>query len=177
LRAIKCASKRLRRRPWPSLLAPDTVLGLELDEVLVDGFDSLLLEPGDPHQHPGATLQEIADVLGVSHERVRQIEGKALRKLRHPKLARHLVDFLVDEQLADNVRARHRPPPRVPPPQIVSHFTPQSFAEMLRCARFVKYYGACECGWHGPPRDTNDTGWADYTAHRKANECAYDLGP
>ncbi len=33
---------------------------------------------------PPATLQEIADVFGVTHERIRQIEGKALRRLAGP---------------------------------------------------------------------------------------------
>lgn len=32
------------------------------------------------------TLQEIADTLGVTRERTRQIEAIALKKLKHPKL-------------------------------------------------------------------------------------------
>jgi RNA polymerase primary sigma factor len=36
------------------------------------------------------TLQGVADVLQVSRERVRQIETKALRKLRQTPAARHL---------------------------------------------------------------------------------------
>lgn len=32
------------------------------------------------------TLQEIADTLGVTRERARQIEAQALKKLKHPKL-------------------------------------------------------------------------------------------
>jgi len=32
------------------------------------------------------TLQEIADTLGVTRERARQIEMQALKKLKHPKL-------------------------------------------------------------------------------------------
>lgn len=32
------------------------------------------------------TLQEIADTLGVTRERTRQIEMQALKKLKHPKL-------------------------------------------------------------------------------------------
>jgi RNA polymerase primary sigma factor len=40
------------------------------------------------------TLEEVGRVVGVTRERVRQIEGAALRKLRHPSRARKLVDFL-----------------------------------------------------------------------------------
>lgn len=40
------------------------------------------------------TLQELADELGVSRERVRQIERKALRKLRHPHHRRKLLGYL-----------------------------------------------------------------------------------
>ena len=38
------------------------------------------------------TLQQIGDVLGVSRERVRQIEKKALRKLRHPSRMKRFDD-------------------------------------------------------------------------------------
>ena len=41
-----------------------------------------------------ATLHELADEYGVSAERIRQIEAKALRKLRHPTRSRHLRDYL-----------------------------------------------------------------------------------
>lgn len=40
------------------------------------------------------TLQELADAMGVSRERVRQIERKALRKLRHPYHRRRLLEYL-----------------------------------------------------------------------------------
>jgi len=40
------------------------------------------------------TLREIGDILGVSRERVRQLETKALRKLRSLAMKRHLKDFL-----------------------------------------------------------------------------------
>ena len=40
------------------------------------------------------TLNEIGVEYSVTSERVRQIEGKALRKLKHPSQARNLVDFL-----------------------------------------------------------------------------------
>jgi RNA polymerase primary sigma factor len=40
------------------------------------------------------TLKEVGDRIGVTRERVRQIEGKALRKLRHPRHSRVLKDHL-----------------------------------------------------------------------------------
>lgn len=41
----------------------------------------------------GYTLQAVADALDVDRERVRQIEAKALRKLRHPSRSRNLTIF------------------------------------------------------------------------------------
>jgi RNA polymerase primary sigma factor len=40
------------------------------------------------------TLEEVGKHFKVTRERIRQIEAKALRKLRHPTRSRHLRDYL-----------------------------------------------------------------------------------
>ena len=42
---------------------------------------------------PEQTLQEVAKVFGVTRERIRQIEAKALQKLRHPARIHKLASF------------------------------------------------------------------------------------
>ena len=42
------------------------------------------------------TLEEVGKKFNVTRERIRQIEAKALRKLRHPSRAKKLKDFLTD---------------------------------------------------------------------------------
>ena len=42
------------------------------------------------------TLEEVGQIFNVTRERIRQIEAKALRKLRHPSRSRRLKDFLTD---------------------------------------------------------------------------------
>lgn len=42
------------------------------------------------------TLEEVGKKFGLTRERIRQIEGRALRRLRHPRRSRHLRDYLDD---------------------------------------------------------------------------------
>ena len=39
------------------------------------------------------TLEEVGQIFGVTRERIRQIENKAIRKLRHPSRAKKIKDF------------------------------------------------------------------------------------
>ena len=47
------------------------------------------IDDGNPR-----TLEEVGTIFDVTRERIRQIEAKALRKLRHPKRSRKLRDFV-----------------------------------------------------------------------------------
>ena len=80
---LQSVSQHLLREELDSLL--QTILKPREAEVIRWRFG---LVDGETHR-----LQEIADMLGVTRERIRQIESKALRKLRHPTHSRNLREY------------------------------------------------------------------------------------
>ena len=49
------------------------------------------------------TLEEVGEMMGVTRERIRQIEAKALRKLQHKKRRDQLKDFVTAEDYDRNL--------------------------------------------------------------------------
>jgi RNA polymerase primary sigma factor len=60
------------------------------------------------------TLEEVGKQFKVTRERIRQIEAKALRKMRHPTRIRQLHGFFDAEQI-DNPQNLLKKPPAIPP--------------------------------------------------------------
>jgi RNA polymerase primary sigma factor len=79
---------------------PDTVIHIKLREQIEEALKSLTereakvlkmrfaLGDGDEH-----TLEEVGQQFKVTRERIRQIEAKALRKLKHPSHSKKLKSF------------------------------------------------------------------------------------
>jgi RNA polymerase primary sigma factor len=83
--------------PTPTQTAYQNLLRDKIEEVLAT------LSPREArilrlrfglHNGRPYTLEEVGQKFGLTRERIRQIEGKALRRLRHPRRARQLRDYL-----------------------------------------------------------------------------------
>jgi RNA polymerase primary sigma factor len=83
--------------PTPTQSAYQNLLREKIEEVLAT------LSPREArilrlrfglHNGRSYTLEEVGQKFGLTRERIRQIEGKALRRLRHPRRSRQLRDYL-----------------------------------------------------------------------------------
>lgn len=83
--------------PVPAEAAAQTLLKEQLDEVLdtlTDREQKVLRLRFGMNDGRARTLEEVGKEFDVTRERIRQIEAKALRKLRHPSRSRKLRDYL-----------------------------------------------------------------------------------
>jgi len=84
------------RTPGPADATSNALLAEALKEILDTlterEADVLRMRFGmyDGRNH---TLEEVGQIFGVTRERIRQIENKAIRKLRHPSRAKKIKDF------------------------------------------------------------------------------------
>ena len=84
------------RTPGPADATSNALLAEALKEILDTlterEADVLKMRFGmyDGRSH---TLEEVGQIFGVTRERIRQIENKAIRKLRHPSRAKKIRDF------------------------------------------------------------------------------------
>ncbi len=83
--------------PVPADAAAFTLLKEQLEEVLetlTEREQKVLRLRFGLDDGRARTLEEVGKVFNVTRERIRQIEAKALRKLRHPSRSRKLKDYL-----------------------------------------------------------------------------------
>lgn len=105
----------------PALLENDIDdMGLfreELKDVMTDMLDSMTPREAKVlrlrfgigcEEH---TLEDAAKVFGCTRERVRQIEARALRKMRHPSRSDHIKDFMMGDAVETPTMRGNRPAP------------------------------------------------------------------
>ena len=83
--------------PVPADAAAFTLLKEQLEEVLgtlTEREQKVLTLRFGLEDGRARTLEEVGKEFNVTRERIRQIEAKALRKLRHPSRSRKLKDYL-----------------------------------------------------------------------------------
>ncbi len=83
--------------PTPAQSAYDNLLRAKIEEVLatLTPREARILRLRFGLQNGRSyTLEEVGQKFGLTRERIRQIEGQALRRLRHPRRSRQLRDYL-----------------------------------------------------------------------------------
>ncbi|WP_313952522.1 sigma-70 family RNA polymerase sigma factor [Accumulibacter sp.] len=87
------------------------------------------------------TLEETGEHFGVTRERIRQIEAKALKKLAHPSRSSVLADFLCSHRSA--AKRVSDPAPRLPlTPEEACVLAPEPDATDTTLVAFARSYGA-----------------------------------
>ncbi len=84
--------------PTPTESAHDNLLREKLEELLetLSSREARILRLRFGLQDGRSyTLEEVGQKFGLTRERIRQIEGRALRRLRHPRRSRQLRDYLL----------------------------------------------------------------------------------
>ncbi len=82
--------------PGPADATSNTLLAEALSEILgtlTDREADVLRMRFGMYDGRTHTLEEVGQIFGVTRERIRQIENKAIRKLRHPSRAKKIKDF------------------------------------------------------------------------------------
>ena len=82
--------------PSPADATSNTLLAEALTEILgtlTDREADVLRMRFGMYDGRTHTLEEVGQIFGVTRERIRQIENKAIRKLRHPSRAKKIKDF------------------------------------------------------------------------------------
>ena len=82
--------------PGPADATSNTMLAEALDEILgtlTEREADVLRMRFGLYDGRTRTLEEVGQIFGVTRERIRQIENKAIRKLRHPSRAKKIRDF------------------------------------------------------------------------------------
>ena len=82
--------------PGPADATSNTLLAEALSEILgtlTEREASVLRMRFGMYDGRTRTLEEVGQLFGVTRERIRQIENKAIRKLRHPSRAKKIKDF------------------------------------------------------------------------------------
>ena len=84
------------RTPGPADATSNALLAEALKEILdtlTDREADVLRMRFGMYDGRTHTLEEVGQIFGVTRERIRQIENKAIRKLRHPSRAKKIKDF------------------------------------------------------------------------------------